>query len=85
MVDQKQASYCLSAGDPSSSGGWGGRARNPFMLVTSLGAWPAPRAGWRAMVEHSAATGGGGQGRSCTCVPGTVRVWIGAGYLESTT
>lgn len=53
-VDQKQASCCLSAGYPSSAGGWGGRARNPFMLVTSLGALPAPCAGWRAMVEHSA-------------------------------
>lgn len=37
-VDQKQTSCCLSAGYPSSAGGWGGRARNPFMLVTSLGA-----------------------------------------------
>lgn len=35
------------------------------------------------MVEHSAGLrlGGGGQGRSCTCVPGTVRVWIGAWLL----
>lgn len=37
-VDQKQASCCPSAGYPSSAGGWAGRARNPFMLVTSLGA-----------------------------------------------
>lgn len=37
-VDQKQASCCLHAGYPSSAGGWGDRARNPFMLVTSLGA-----------------------------------------------
>lgn len=37
-VDQKQAPGCLSASHPSSAGGWGGRARNPFMLVTSLGA-----------------------------------------------
>lgn len=39
------------------------------MLVTSLGALPAPCAGWRAMIDRSVGPGLGGRGDKARAAP----------------